>query len=76
MVVAEEDVLDARFDITPDKVKQWRRWSRDSDFSLRRVQQSLRCILLWPDENYLLSSRIDIDEHRRAIDHVTLDLVA
>jgi len=39
-------------------------------------QQSLRCILLWPDEHYLLSPRIDIDEHRRAIDQIALDLIA
>ena len=75
MVVAEEDMLDARVDITKDNVQQWRRRRRDFDFGLRRVQQSLRCIRLWPDEHDLLGAWIDIDQYRRAIDQVALDFI-
>ena len=75
MVVTEEDMLDARVDITKDHVEQWRRRRRDFDLGLRRVQQSLRCIRLWPDEHDLLGARIDIDQYRRAIDQVALDFI-
>ena len=46
MVVAEEDMLDARVDVTKDHVQQWRRRRGDFEFGLRRVQQRLRCIRL------------------------------
>src|SRR6266700_6573269 len=75
MIVAEEDMLDARVDITKDHVEQWRGRRRDFDFSLRRVQQSLRCIRLWPDQQDLLGAWIDIDQYRRAIDQVALDFI-
>src|SRR5712664_3183897 len=75
MVVTEEDMLDARVDITKDHVEQWRRRRRDFDFGLRRVQQCLRCIRLWPDEHDLLGAWIDIDQYRRAIDQVALDFI-
>src|SRR5260370_40762020 len=75
MVVAEEDMLDARVDITKDHLEQWRRRRRDFDFGLRRGQQSLRWIRLWPDQHDLLGAWIDIDQYRRAIDPVALDFI-
>src|ERR1700719_2882011 len=76
MVVAEEDMLDAGVDVTKDHVEQWRGPGRDFDFGLRGVQQSLRCIVLWPDEHDLPGAWRDIDQYRRAVDQVALDFVA
>src|ERR1700722_19165181 len=73
VVVAEEDMLDARVDIAKDDVEQRRRRCRDFDFGLRRVQQSLRRIRLWPDQHDLLGARLNIDENRRLIDQVALE---